>query len=75
MSILRDLALLPVLGRPLFTIIGMLAFLSFAVTAYIGMRNMKGDNRISIRWHFRLAKVALGLMVLHVVLASSLLFK
>lgn len=71
---LKQIALIPIFGIPLFMIFGMLAFLLFAFTTFIAYRNMKGDSRIPLRWHFHLAKVAIGLMIIHATLAFIVFF-
>jgi len=52
-------------GLPLIAYFGMFTLFCFLFTAYIAVMNRKGNNKIPLVWHFRLAKISLTLAVLH----------
>ncbi len=69
---IQSIALIPILGRPLFIYFGLLAFLCYIVTAIIGRLNFKGKYIIPFKWHPRFAMTALAAMFIHAFLALSL---
>lgn len=52
-------------GLPLIAYLGMLTLICFLFTTYIAVMNKKGNNKIPLVWHFRLAKISIALAVLH----------
>ncbi len=69
---IHNIALFPVLGRPLFICFGLLAFLCFIITAIIGRLNFRGKYIIPFKWHPRFALTALTAMFIHAFLALSI---
>lgn len=52
-------------GLPLIVYFGMFTLLCFIFTAYIAVMNRKGNNKIPLVWHYRMAKISIALAVLH----------
>jgi hypothetical protein len=73
MKNIRNLALLPILGKPLVIYLGIITFTSFLVTAVLGVLILKG-KRISLKTHLLIAKISLTLAVIHGFLAFSIFF-
>jgi len=71
---IHTFALLPVLGLPLFTYFGMLAFLLALITIAVGFLNFKGVSAIPFKWHPRLALTMIAVAFAHMFLALSVLF-
>lgn len=69
------IATIPVLGRPLFAYLGVLALLLFIAAAIIGRLTLKGKSYIPFKWHPRLALSALTAAFAHAILALSLFFR
>ena len=73
---LAKIATLLILGRPLVMWMGILTLLTFltaAAIATLGMRGKLGTFN-HFGWHIRVARLGLGLAVLHGLLAASLYF-
>jgi len=60
-----------ILGKPVIFYLGIMTLVSFFFTAYIGYSNMKGNHRISIKYHFLMAKISFALAIIHGFLAAS----
>lgn len=63
------IAYFEILGRPVVFYLGIIAFFSFCFTASIALLNRRGIHKIPLKWHFRLAKISLGLAATHGLLA------
>jgi D-alanyl-lipoteichoic acid acyltransferase DltB (MBOAT superfamily) len=55
-------------GIPFIVHLGIIAFLLFVITALIALLRKKGKTKISVKWHFWLAYLALLLGGIHLVL-------
>ncbi len=74
-TILRNIALFLVFGKPLIIYLGILTALSFLFTASIGFMNFKGlAHRIPFRWHPRMAVISIILALIHGLLGISIYF-
>ena len=62
---ITQLAFSQILGLPMIAWGGMVTFLCFIFTAYIGKMNMKGNMTIPPKWHFRMAYISLALGLFH----------
>lgn len=62
---LRNITYFLIFGKPLIMYLGILTLLSFLFTAYIGWSNRRGHNKISLFWHFRMAKISIALAIIH----------
>jgi len=71
---LKNISYFLILGKPLIVWMGIITLLSFLFTAYIGMANLKGNNKIPFKWHKRLAKISVALALIHGFLAASAYF-
>ncbi len=68
---LKNIAMFIILGKPLFLVFGILAFITFLATASIPIINQKSWAKIPFPWHPRLAKITLVLAVIHAILAFT----
>jgi hypothetical protein len=59
-----------IFGKPVLFYLGIVTFLSFLFTALVGSLNMKGNHRIPLKWHYRMAFISLGLALIHGILAG-----
>jgi len=72
---LRNIALLPIFGKPLVIYLGMITALSFLFTALIGFMNFKNTaHKIPFLWHPRMAVISIILALVHGLLAFSIYF-
>jgi len=62
---IAQLAFSPLLGIPMIAWGGMITFLCFLFTAYIGKMNTKGNMTIPPKWHFRMTYISLVLGLFH----------
>lgn len=74
MNILTKIAYYLIFGKPLIMYLGILTLLSFLFTAYIGAMNLKGNMKISFKWHMRMARISISLALLHGLLAIAAYF-
>lgn len=74
-SLMRPIALYNILGLPLLAWSGLLVLALFLFIEYIGRRNIKGDLRIPVVWHPRLAILAILMAILHALFGLSLFLK
>jgi len=65
---LANLTYYPIFGKPLIMYLGIITLLLFLTTASIGYGIFKGKLKISIAWHFRLAKTAIAFALIHATL-------
>ena len=72
---LQSIAYYQVLGFPLIMYGGITTLLCLMVTATIGHLNVKGNTKIPMKWHFRMARITILIAVLHGVLGISLFIK
>ena len=71
---LHQIALSPFLGKPLFLSFGLTGFLLLLFTASIGISSRLGRPILPFHWHPRLAKITIGVVVIHVLLALSVVY-
>jgi hypothetical protein len=71
---LKSIAYYLIFGKPIIMYLGILTISSFLFTAYIGMANMRGNNKIPLKWHFRMAKISIAMAIIHGALAISIYF-
>jgi len=71
MDHVRNLALFPILGKPLVVYLGLLTFAGFLTTATLGVLILKG-KRIPLNNHLLLAKISITIAVIHGFMAFSL---
>jgi hypothetical protein len=69
---IKEIASVPILGLPLFVIIGIIGFLAMISTAAIPLTNKNLAKKIPMKYHFLLARITIGIAVVHGVLAASL---
>jgi O-antigen/teichoic acid export membrane protein len=69
---LTQIAFYSILGKPLIMYLGIITFLSFLFTATIGYLNMKGNQKIPLKWHMIMARVSILLAILHGILGLSI---
>jgi len=72
MATLRNIALIPVLGKPLVVYFGILTLLLFLFTALIAVLNIKGIQKIPVKWHPIMARVSIVFALIHALLAVSI---
>jgi len=60
----RAIAYYLIFGRPLIMYLGILTFLTFCTAALIALSILRGAN-IPLKWHIRIACLALILAVIH----------
>lgn len=58
-------------GKPLIFYLGILTLTSFLFTASIAILNRRGIHKIPFVWHPRLAKISLGLALIHAFFAIA----
>lgn len=66
-----SIAYYSILGKPLIFWAGILTFLSLVFTATIAMLNVRGINKINMKYHFLFAKVTIALAIFHAILGIS----
>ncbi|MFA4942888.1 MAG: hypothetical protein WC564_04595 [Patescibacteria group bacterium] len=71
---IKSIALIPVLGQPLFLYLGLLSLILFLLAAVIGHLIFKGTKGVSFKWHPALAASAIIVGIIHMVLGLSLFF-
>lgn len=71
---LKNIAYFLIFGKPVIMYLGILTISSFIFTAYAGMANMRGNNKIPLKWHSRMAKISITLAIIHGALAVSIYF-
>jgi len=69
---IREIALFSIAGQPLVLYFGILTFLSFAFTAFIGHASAKERQWIDFKWHPRMVVVSFAIALVHVTLALSI---
>jgi hypothetical protein len=69
---LSQVAYYSLLGKPLIMYLGILTLAVFIGAASIPILNKKRVKKISLTWHIRLAKIAIGLGIIHGILGLSL---
>lgn len=62
---IAQIAYYQILGKPLILYLGILTILSFLFTASIAIMNARGIHKIPFKWHPRMAKISIGLAILH----------
>ncbi len=67
---LSKIALFPILGKPAIMYGGLITLLFLLAAALIPYLSKKG--KVSIKWHFRLARIGIALGILHAVLGMAL---
>ncbi|MCX6711640.1 MAG: hypothetical protein NT139_01205 [Candidatus Woesearchaeota archaeon] len=70
---IQEISTFPILGFPLVAYLGAITFLSFLFTALIGYTNFKGTQKISFRWHPRMAVTSIILAIIHGILGLAYL--
>ena len=68
---LKDIAYYLIFGRPLIMYMGILTFLSFLTTAYIGMNVLKPKNGIPFKYHLMMVRISFALAIIHAALGLS----
>ena len=72
--VLQNISYFMILGKPFIMYLGILTLLCFLFTAYIGIINKKGLGKIPLKWHFIMARLSIGLAIIHAVLGVLLYF-
>jgi thiosulfate reductase cytochrome b subunit len=72
---ITNIAYFLILGKPLIMYLGILTLLCFLSTAYLGYRLIKGNFRFPIKYHLLLAKIAITLAIIHMILGLAPYFK
>ena len=62
---LTKLAYYPILGKPLIFYLGIISYLLFILTALLPLLNQKGILRSTLKWHKRVAVLALTMATIH----------
>jgi fructose-specific phosphotransferase system IIC component len=75
LGVIRNYALIQLLGLPLVVYGGLLTFFSFAFTAFIGYTNYRGKQLIKFKWHPRMVLVSFAIATIHAILALSLFLR
>ncbi len=77
MNMLVKIAFFMILGKPLVMWMGVLTLLTFFVAAAIAILGMKGKLGTfnHFVWHMRVARLGLGLAILHGILAAAIYIK
>lgn len=65
---LQNITYFPIFGKPLIMYLGIITLISFLITAAIAVLNKKGINKISFKWHPRMAKISIALALVHGIL-------
>lgn len=71
---ISKIAYFMIFGKPLIFYAGVITFIAFLFTAYIGWANAKGFGRIDFKWHTRIAKIAIAVAIVHALLGILLYF-
>jgi len=69
---LAQIAIYPIFGKPLVIYLGMLAFLGFCATAYIGYLVVNGRTKFSN--HKKMVAASFAVAVIHGILGASMYF-
>ncbi len=65
---LESITYYQIFGKPLIFYLGIIVLSSFLFTALIAILNKRGINKISIKWHSRMAILSIILALIHGVL-------
>jgi hypothetical protein len=71
-NLLRNIALLPILGKPFIIYLGIITLISFLFTASISILNKRGVRYVPFKWHPRMAKISIALAIIHGLIAMSI---
>jgi uncharacterized integral membrane protein len=70
-----QIAFFKILGQPVVIYLGIVALLLFLFAALIAMMNMKGNYKISPKWHPIIARIAIIIALVHGLLIFLALLK
>jgi len=68
------IALISILGKPLFIYLGLLTFVLLLAAAMVGRLNLKGNTAIPFKWHPRLVILAMTAGIIHMILGLAVFF-
>ncbi|MFA5024760.1 MAG: hypothetical protein WC523_07485 [Patescibacteria group bacterium] len=71
---IQTIALISILGKPLFMYLGLLTFVLLLAAATVGRLNFKGNTTIPFKWHPRLVVLAMTVGIIHMILGLSVFF-
>lgn len=71
---IRNIAYILILGKPLVMYGGILTFLLLLFTATVGALNFKGIAVIPFKWHPRLAIATIIIAIIHAIMGLSIYF-
>jgi hypothetical protein len=74
MNIFRTIALYSIFGKPLVVYLGLTVLTLFIISAIMGSMILKGKN-VPLKYHLRMAKVAIAIALIHGFLAFSIFLK
>jgi hypothetical protein len=69
---INDLIYYPIVGVPFIVFLGMITIFMFCLTAFIAIMKRKGEIKLSIKWHFKLAYLSILLGIIHAILGLML---
>ena len=69
---LQEISYFMITGKPFIMYLGIITLLCFLFTAAISIMNKKGINKISFKWHPRMAMISITLAIFHGVLGVAL---
>lgn len=71
---LQNITYYPIFGKPLIMWLGIATLLSLLATAAIPLLRRRGFQKFHIRYHFILARVTIGLALVHGFLGVAIYF-
>jgi hypothetical protein len=71
---IQTIAYYLIFGKPIILYMGIMTFLSFLTTAYIGMNVIKPHGGIPFRYHLLFVRLSFALAMIHALLGMSVYF-
>lgn len=71
---LGQIAFYSIMGKPVMFYMGIIALILFIITGMIPLLRQRAILNIPMEWHFRLAKIAIVIALLHGIFALSAYF-
>ncbi len=61
----NDISYYPIFGKPLIMYLGIITLVCFLITATIGFVIHKGIRNLPFSWHINMARISIGMALLH----------
>jgi hypothetical protein len=62
---IRSIAFYLIFGKPVIMYLGIITLICFLTTAYLGYQQMKGNNKIPLKYHFMMARISILMALIH----------